>query len=102
MPGVPIFFKCISIMSVMKKSFCVGEMKKKKSRNVSFPKWGHKIHRFWLACTWGSKMLKFYPKEGQSLKGVWGFISKKTFCLLSVLVVSEGSVQGMGMGSVFC
>ena len=84
----------------MKKSFCVGEMKKKKSRNVSFPKWGHKIHRFWLTCTWGSKMLKFYPKEGQSLKGVWGFISKKTFCLLSV--VSEGSVQGMGMGSVFC
>lgn len=82
------------------KKFLCGRNEKKKSRNVSFPKWGHKIHRFWLACTWGSKMLKFYPKEGQSLKGVWGFISKKTFCLLSV--VSEGSVQGMGMGSVFC
>lgn len=97
MPGVPTFFKCISIMSVMKKSFCVGEMKKKKAE---MSVWGHKIHRFWLTCTWGSKMLKFYPKEGQSLKGVWGLISKKTFCLLSV--VSEGSVQGMGMGSVFC
>ena len=84
------------------KKFLCGQNEKKKSRNVSFPKWGHKIHRFWLACTWGSKMLKFYPKEGQSLKGVWGFISKKPFCLLSVLVVSEGSVQGMGMGSVFC
>lgn len=82
------------------KKFLCGQNEKKKSRNVSFPKWGHKIHRFWLACTWGSKMLKFYPKEGQSLKGVWGLISKKTFCLLSV--VSEGSVQGMGMGSVFC
>lgn len=82
------------------KKFLCGQNEKKKSRNVSFPKWGHKIHRFWLTCTWGSKMLKFYPKEGQSLKGVWGLISKKTFCLLSV--VSEGSVQGMGMGSVFC
>ena len=82
------------------KKFLCGRNEKKKSRNVSFPKWGHKIHRFWLTCTWGSKMLKFYPKEGQSLKGVWGLISKKTFCLLSV--VSEGSVQGMGMGSVFC
>ena len=82
------------------KKFLCGRNEKKKSRNVSFPKWGHKIHRFWLTCTWGSKMLKFYPKESQSLKGVWGLISKKTFCLLSV--VSEGSVQGMGMGSVFC
>lgn len=82
------------------KKFLCGRNEKKKSRNVSFPKWGHKIHRFWLTCTWGSKMLKFYPKEDQSLKGVWGLISKKTFCLLSV--VSEGSVQGMGMGSVFC
>lgn len=82
------------------KKFLCGRNEKKKSRNVSFLKWGHKIHRFWLTCTWGSKMLKFYPKEGQTLKGVWGLISKKTFCLLSV--VSEGSVQGMGMGSVFC
>lgn len=54
-------------MSVMKKKFCVGEMKKK-HRNVGYLKWGHKILRFWR--TRGSKMLKFYPKEGQSLKGV--------------------------------
>ena len=82
----------------MKKNFYVGEMKKKKSKNVSYPKWGHKIHGFWL--TWGSKMLKFYPKEGQSLKGIWRLTSKKTFCLPSVDI--EGSVQGMGIGSVFC
>lgn len=45
-------------------------------------------------------MLKFYyTREGQSLMEVGGLTSKKTFCLLSV--VSEGSVQGMGMGSVF-
>ena len=100
MPGVPTFFKCISIMSVMKKSFCVGEMKKKKKQKCQFSQMGSQNTQI-LACL-GSKMLKFYPKEGQSLKGVWGFISKKTFCLLSVLVVSEGSVQGMGMGSVFC
>lgn len=87
-------------VSYEKKFLCGRNEKKKKSRNVSFPKWGHKIHRFWLTCTWGSKMLKFYPKEGRSLKGFLGLISKKTFCLLSV--VSEGSVQGMGMGSVFC
>ena len=37
MPGVPTFFKCISIMSVMKKSFCVGEMKKKKAEMSVFP-----------------------------------------------------------------
>ena len=73
-------------MSVMKKNFCVGEMKKKKSKHVSYPKWGHKIHRFWL--TRGSEILKFYPKEGQSLKVVWELTSKKTFCLPSV--VSEG------------
>ena len=88
MPGVPTFLKCnlINYVSHEKKFLCGRNQKKKKSKHVSYPKWGHKIHRFWL--TRGSKMLKFYPKEGQSLKVVWGLTSKKTFCLPSV--VSEG------------